>query len=109
MLLKLLINTIAVFLIAHILPQVHVDSLLTAIIVAILLGIVNIVIRPIIVILTLPATIITFGLFTFIINAFMVVLVDTLVQGFHIDNFIWTLVFSLALSVTTSLLKSLQS
>lgn len=106
-LISILINGLAVFFTAYILPGVNVDSFVTAIIVAVVLGIVNFVIKPVLHLLTLPITILTLGLFTFVINALMILLVDYLVDGFHVDNFWAALLFSLVLSVVSSLLRSL--
>ncbi len=106
-LISILINGLAVFFTSYILPGVKVDSFITAIIVAVVLGIVNFVVKPILHLLTLPITILTLGLFTFVINALMILLVDYLVTGFHVDNFWAALLFSLVLSLVSSLLRSL--
>jgi putative membrane protein len=107
LLINILINGLAVFLTALFLPHVKVDGIVTAIIVAIVLGIVNFVVKPILHLLTLPITILTLGLFSFVINALMILLVDYLVPGFHVDNFWAALLFSLVLSLVSSLLHSL--
>ena len=107
LLINILINGLAVFITAYLLPGVKVDGFITAIIVAIVLGIVNFVVKPILHLLTLPITILTLGLFTFVINALMILLVDALVDGFHVDNFWAALLFSLVLSLVSSLLHSL--
>ena len=99
-------NGLAVFLTAYLLPGVKVDGIFTAIIVAIVLGIVNFIVKPILHLLTLPITILTLGLFSFVINALMILLVDYLVPGFHVDNFWAALLFSLVLSLVSSLLHS---
>lgn len=107
LLISILINGLAVFITANFLPGVKVDSFITAIIVAIVLGIVNFIVKPILHLLTLPITILTLGLFTFVINALMILLVDRLVPGFDVDNFWAALLFSLVLSLVSSLLHSL--
>ena len=101
---KILLNTLAVIVAAYILPGVAVYGLLTAIVVAILLAAVNAVVRPILILLTLPATILTLGLFIFVINALMVMLVAWLVPGFAVLNFWWALLFSLVVSVVSFVL-----
>ncbi len=106
-LINLLINGLAVFVTAKILPGVVVDSFVTAIIVAIVLGLVNTFLKPILLLLTLPVTILTLGLFAFVINALMVLIVAALVSGFQVKNFWWALLFSLVLSLVTSVLHSL--
>ena len=97
----------AVFISAYVLPGVTVDSFTTALIVAVVLGIINAFLKPILMLLTLPITIVTLGLFTFIINAILVLLVARIVPGFYVSGFIWALIFSLILSIVTTFLNSL--
>lgn len=105
---KLLINALAVYFTAFIMSNwISLDSFLTALIVALVLSVINAIIKPIIIIVTLPITLITLGLFTFIINAFMVVLVDYLVPGFEVKHFIAALVFSLVVSIVSAILNKL--
>jgi len=87
-----LISAIAILLISNYLPGFQVASFTTALIVALVLGILNALIKPIILILTLPINILTLGLFTFVINAFLLILASYFVQGFHIDGFMPALV-----------------
>lgn len=108
-LINILINALAVFITSYILPGVHLNNFGTAVLVALLLSIANAVIRPILIILTLPVTILTLGLFTFVINALMILLVDAFVDGFSVDGFLWALLFSLILSVVSSVLRSMTS
>ena len=96
---SLLINSIGIFLIGYILKGVQIKSFLTAVGVAILLAIVNTLVKPILVFLTLPVTIITFGLFILVINALMLMLVDALIEGMKIKSFGWAFLFSLLLAV----------
>ena len=104
---SLLLTGVAVFLTDKILSGVTVDSFITAIIVAVVLGIANAVLKPILTILTLPINLMTLGLFTFVINALIVILVSMIIPGFHVDNFIWALLFSVVLSVVNSVLGML--
>lgn len=106
-LINLLINGLAVYISAYVIPGVAVDSFLTAIIASVGLGIVNTLIKPILIILTLPATLLTLGLFTFVINALMVFLVANFVPGFHVNGFWAALLFSLILSVVSWFLRGL--
>ena len=76
----------------------------SALVLAIVLGILNLFVKPILIILTLPITIFTFGLFLFVINALIILLAAKFVNGFHVDGFWWALLFSLLLSVLTSFL-----
>lgn len=109
MLIDLLVSALAVFITSYILPGVRLDNFITAIIVAVLLGLVNAIIKPILIFLTLPVTIVTLGLFTFVINALMILLVDSLVEGFSVANFWWALLFSLIFSIVSSFLRSLKT
>ena len=105
MLIKFLASIISIFITAKILPGVHVENFMTIVIVSILLGVVNTFIKPVLVFLTLPATIVTLGLFLFIINALMVLLVDMFVDGFYVESFWWALAFSLIVSLVSSFFK----
>ena len=104
---NLLINGLAVYITARILPGIFVDNFMTAIIVSIVLSLVNTFIKPILFILTLPATILSLGLFTLVLNAFMIFLVVRFVPGFHVSGFWSALFFSLVLSLVSSVLRSL--
>lgn len=108
LLFNLLVGTLAVLIASYLLPGVHVDGFFTAVVVAIVLGIVNVLIKPILVLLTLPITILSLGLFIFVINALMILLVAKLVPGFTVDSFWWALLFSLVLSLVNSFLHSLS-
>jgi len=105
-LVNLLINGLAVYITAQVLPGVTVSNFITAIIVSVVWALVNTLIKPILFILTLPATILTLGLFTFVINALMVYIVATFVPGFHVSGFWSALFFSLVLSLVSSILRS---
>jgi putative membrane protein len=94
-----LVSALIVLAIAYILPGVAIESFLVAIVVALILGILNAVLKPILIFLTLPINMLTLGLFTLVINAIIVLLVENLVKGFSIDNFLWALLFSLILSI----------
>lgn len=106
-LVHLLINALAVFITARILPGVRIADFWTAIVVAVVLGVVNTFLRPVLLILTLPITIVTFGIFAFVLNAFLVLLVSGLVTGFEVSGFWWALLFSLVLSLVSIFLYSL--
>ena len=96
---NLFIKSLAVLITAYLLPGVKLDSFFTAMLVAVVLGIVNSIIKPIIVILTLPVNIVTLGLFTFVINGLMVVLTASIVPGFKIDGFGQAVLFSVILFI----------
>jgi putative membrane protein len=107
LLINLIVSTLAVLISAYIIPGVKVDGFLTAVVVAIVLGAVNMFIKPILVLLTLPLTILSLGLFTFVINALLVLLVSSLVPGFQVSGFFTALLFSLVLSITSSFLYTI--
>ncbi len=107
LIIRILLSALAVVILANVLPGVGVDSFTTAIIVAIVLSLLNFIVKPILIILTLPVTILTFGLFLLFINAIIIVLADRLIDGFHVNNIWWALLFSLLLSFLQSLLFSL--
>lgn len=109
LILNLITQGIAVFLTAYILPGVYLENFFMALVVALVLGILNAVIKPILFILTLPITIVTLGLFTFILNAFMILIVDTLVVGFEVGGFFNALIFSLVLSIVSTVLHALTN
>lgn len=105
---NLFLSAIAVVIAAYLLPGVKVDNFLTAIVVAVVLGIINAIIKPILVILTLPINIVTLGLFTFIINGIIVLLVSALVPGFKVHGFLWAILFSIVLSIVSWFISSLR-
>jgi putative membrane protein len=106
-LLSLIISTIAVFVTAQILPGIHVDGFGTALVVAVVLGIINTFIRPLVFLLTLPINILTLGLFTFVIIGCLVLLVSAIVPGFKVDGFWWAVAFALVLAIINGFLNSL--
>lgn len=106
-LLRLLLSAVAVVILSKILPGVAVDTYLTAIIVAVVLSLLNFLVRPILIVLTLPITVLTLGLFLLFINAIIILLADYFITGFSVSNIWWALLFSLLLSVLQSLLFSL--
>ena len=104
LIIKIVITAILVMGIAHGMPGVHVASFGTALIVAVVLGLLNIFIKPILVLLTLPATIITLGLFLLVINAVIILLCANIVGGFRVDSFWTALLFSIILSFLQSIM-----
>jgi len=104
--LRILLTAIAVLIIAQFLKGVTVESYASAIIVAIVLGLLRAIVKPVLVVLTLPVTVITLGLFLFVINATIVLLAGNLVGGFYVSGFWVALLFSLLLSLFQSILFS---
>ena len=105
---NLILSAIAVFVSAYVLPGVKIDGFVTALVVAILLAVVNTFIKPLVLLLTLPINILTLGLFSLIINALMVMLVAAIVPGFHVNGILWALVFSIVLSLVSSVIYMLM-
>lgn len=101
-----LVTAAVAFGLSQLLSGIHIDTYWTALVFALILGITNLIVKPILVILTIPLTIITLGLFLFVINALMVLLASKLVDGITVDGFWWALLFSLLLSFISSLLFS---
>ena len=92
-----ILSALAIIIVAKYLPGFRVDSFFTALIVALILGFINAFIKPFIIILTLPINILTLGLFTFVINAILIILVSKIVPGFIITGFMPALIASVAL------------
>ena len=101
------INALALLLVAYLLKGIHVNGFGSALIAALVLGLVNTLIRPILVILTLPVTLLTLGLFIFIINALLFLFVGNLLAGFQVASFGAALLGSILYSVISWLLSSL--
>jgi putative membrane protein len=104
LLLRLVISTLAILVAANVVPGVVVASTTTAIIVAIVLGILNTFLKPVLQILALPITILTLGLFYFVVNVFIIYLATFLVDGFAISGFISALLFGLVVSIVSAIL-----
>ena len=102
------INALVIMVAAYILPGVHVENIWAAFVVALVLGVLNVLIKPILVLLTLPITIVTFGLFLLVINAMMVVMVSHVVPGFSVDNFEWAFIFSAVVSLINLALQRMS-
>lgn len=100
--LKILITTINAFILAHILPGIKIDNFFDAIVVAIVLAILDAFVKPLLILFTLPATILTLGLFLFVINACIILIAEHFVDGFHIESFWYALLFSVLLSFFNS-------
>ena len=105
--LKILFTALAVVVLATVLPGVSVSGSLSAIIVAVVIALLNMFVKPLLIFFTLPATIVTFGLFLFVINAIIILLADNLVDGFAVSGFFAALLFSILLSIFRSVLFSL--
>ena len=105
--LRILLSAIAVVILSKVLPNVSVDSYTTAIIVAIVLSLLNFLVKPVLVILTLPVTILTLGLFLLVVNAIIILLASHFITGFNVNGILWAIIFSLLLSLLQSILYSI--
>lgn len=104
---KILVIAVAAFVAAYLLPGVTIVDLKTTLIVALVLALLNTFIKPILVVLTIPITIITLGLFLLIINAIMVKLADYFIDGFTVDGWVAAILFSLIVSIVTYILDKI--
>jgi len=103
---RLIINIVAILIISYLFPSlIWVDSFWAALVTAFLLGIVNAIIRPILVLLTLPLTLVTLGLFLLVINGLMLWLVSVLVRGFHVSGFWGAVLGSILISIVSWVLS----
>lgn len=108
-LIHFIVSALAILVTAYLLPGVHVSGFFAAFVLAIVLGAINLVLRPTLVILTLPITVLTLGLFVLVINALLVMLAAYIVPGFVVDSFLWALLFGLVLGLVSSALGTLET
>ena len=102
---RIIVTSIVAFGLSYLLNAgVHIKNFWTAIVLAVVLAILNAIVKPILIVLTLPFTLFTFGLFLFVINAAIILIADNFIDGFRVDGFWWALLFSLLLSIVTSVL-----
>lgn len=100
---KILLGALALLIAAEFVPGIEIDSVYIAIITAIILGVINLVIRPILILLTFPITLLTFGLFSFVINAALFWFASTFIQGFDVSGFVAALLGSIITSLVTTI------
>lgn len=105
---KLLVTAVVAYGLSMILePHIIIDSYWSALIFVLILGVLNTIVKPFLIILTLPITILTLGIFLLVINVLMVMLADKFLSGIHIDGFFWAFIFGLLLSFLSSILNNL--
>ncbi|MCB0284017.1 MAG: phage holin family protein [Calditrichaeota bacterium] len=102
---NILLLSVVIFAVSKILPQIHIKSFGTAIIVAIVYSIINFLIGWLLMLISLPAIFVTFGLFTFVVNAFLLWITDKIIDDFKIDNFTATLIAAFLITVFYALLR----
>ena len=100
-----LLSGLAIVITAYLLPGVHLSGIKAALLTAIVLGLINAVIKPVLKLLTLPLTIMTLGLFSLVLNALLIMLTARLVPGFQVQGFLWAVAFSIVLTVTNWVLS----
>lgn len=100
---RVLLTALALILVARLVPGITVEGLYPAIIAAVVLGVLNLIARPILVILTLPITVVTLGLFIFVINAFLFLFAASFIDGFTVSGFLAALIGSLIVSVISAI------
>ena len=104
-LIKILITSFAVVITSYLLTGIHIPNFTTAIVIAIVLTLLNIFLKPALILLTIPATIFSFGLFLLVINAVIILVASSLVPEFKVESFWWALAFSIILSIVSFLLE----
>ena len=106
--LKIILSAVAVLIVSYILPGVEIANFFMAIVLAFVLTLLNYIVKPLLILFTIPLTILTLGLFLLVINAIIILLADAMIPGFYVDGFWWALIFSLLLSLTNSLLTDIS-
>jgi len=105
---RLIVRTLAVFFTAYLVPGVEVDGFTTAIWVAVVLGVLNATVKPLLILLTLPLTLFTMGIFLLVINGIVVVLADRWIDGFALRDFTAAVVMSVVVSALSAVMERLQ-
>jgi putative membrane protein len=105
---SLVLQALAVLISAYLIPSVVVDSFLAALSVAVVLGLLNTFLKPLLLLLTLPLNVLTLGLFTLVINTVVVLIASKIVSGFSVDSFLSALLFSLILSLVNFILSTFK-
>jgi len=106
---RLLLTALAIIITAYLLPGVHVDNFFWALLVAAVLALLNVTIKPLLIIITIPFTVVTLGLFLLVINAVVILLAGAIIPGFEVEGFWWALGFSLVLYLINTIFNNLAS
>ncbi|OGG20416.1 hypothetical protein A3D03_01605 [Candidatus Gottesmanbacteria bacterium RIFCSPHIGHO2_02_FULL_40_13] len=102
-----IVRALVLLVTAYLVPGFQIESVSTALMVAFVLGILNLLIKPLLILLTLPLNILTLGLFTFVINAFLLLMASSLVRGFHVGSFFTAIVASIVISIVSAIISSI--
>lgn len=105
---NLLINTLSIFAVSYVLSGIQVDSLVIALILAVVMAVLNVTVKPLLILITIPLTIVTFGLFLLVVNVLVLYVAEALIDGFAIAGFWWALAFSLLVTFVNSILFGLD-
>ncbi len=105
LLLKWLIMAVSIIVAAYFIPGVRVGSFMSAVWVALFLGVVNVLVRPILILITLPINVLTLGFFTFVINAALILFASSVIKGFDVNGFWWAILYGIVLSIVNYLLN----
>lgn len=108
LLVQLIITTLAVLVTSYLLPGVQVEDPYTAVVVALVLSLLNVFLKPLLILLALPAVVFSFGLFLIVINTFIILLADHLINGFEVQSFGWAFLFSVVMWLVTSIFNSVK-
>ncbi len=103
-----IVSGLAIVITAYLLPGVRLSGFFAALVTALILGLINAFIKPVLSLLTLPLTVMTLGLFALVLNALLIMLTSTIVPGFQVQGFWWALAFSLVLSIVNFALSALK-
>ena len=104
---RILISAISIIIVAYLISGVHLIGFSAAFMLALVLAFLNAFLKPILLILTIPITLLSFGLFLFVLNAVIIQIADYILDGFRIDNFWYALLFSIILSIVNSILEAI--
>ena len=104
---NLIVNTLSIFAVSYLLSGIQLDSFLTALILAVVMSVLNVTLKPLLIIVTIPFTIVTFGLFLLVVNVLVLYAAEALIDGFEIAGFWWAVAFSLLVSFVNSVLFGL--
>ncbi|MHB1921015.1 MAG: phage holin family protein [Chitinophagaceae bacterium] len=104
---KILVMALAAIVSSYLLPGVHIANFTTALVFAAVLALLNVLLKPILIILTLPITVLTLGFFLLVINALMILVASHFVRGIYVEGFWWALFFSILMSIISSILVGL--
>jgi putative membrane protein len=108
MIIHWVVSALAILITAYVLPGVHVSGFVSALVLAVVLGAINIFLRPLLLFLTLPITILTLGFFVLVINGLLIMLAASIVPGFAVASFWWAFVFGIVLAIVSAVLHSFE-